>query len=69
MNNQEALKIKPNQKIKVYDGCLQCDVIEPVVRVEKADSYNTVYIYSVRENWIGYDERLSTPDRIKQLFA
>jgi len=68
MNNQEALKIKPGQQIRVYDGCWQCDVVEPVVRVVKSDPYyNTVYIYSVRDNWLGYDERLSTPGDIKQV--
>ena len=69
MNNSAALKIKPGQKIRVLDDLYQCDVIEKVVRVENSPSYNTVYVYSVRDNSAGYDERLSTPDRIKQVFV
>ena len=69
MTYNEALQIKPGQKIRVYDGCLQCDVIEKVVRIEESKAYNTVYIYSERGNWIGYDERLSTPRDIKGLIV
>jgi len=45
MNNQEALKITPGQKIKVSDGLYQCDVIEPVVRVENAPPHTILCIY------------------------
>lgn len=68
MTNEEALKIKPGQEIRVYDSCSQCDKIEKVVRVERSHPfYETVYIYSERYNWAGYDERLSTPGEIKEL--
>jgi len=67
-NNNEALKLKIGQKIRVYDGCSQCDKIEPVVRVVESKTYNTVFIYSKRKNWVGYDERLSTPDIVKEIY-
>jgi hypothetical protein len=69
MKNEQAINIKPGQKIRIYDGCSQCDKIEEVVRVEKSEAcYDTVYIYSVRDNALGYDERLSTPSDIKELY-
>lgn len=67
MDNEQALKLCKGQKIEVYDGCLQTSVIEPVVRVEESKSYSTVYIYTERDNWIGYDERLSTPEDVRRV--
>jgi hypothetical protein len=70
MTNEQAINIKAGQSIKIYDGCLQCDKTEKVVRVEKSSAcYDTVYIYSVRDNELGYDERLSTPNDIKELYT
>ena len=62
--------IEPGDMIKVYDDCFQRNVVEEVVRVENSHRiYNTFYIFSKRDNWQGeYDERLSTPDKIKKVF-
>ena len=69
MTEKESLQIKPGQWIEVYDSCWQRSVREKVVRVMKSNPiYKTVYIYSVRKNWGGYDERLSTPNDIKRIF-
>lgn len=59
------MKINIGDKVTVYDGCLQCDVMEPVVRIEKG-SYGEL-IYTHRKNWLGYDERCITRDRIKNI--
>lgn len=52
--------MKVGDKVVVYDACRQCNVTEPIVRIEGD------YIYTKRENWLGYDERLITKDKIKK---
>jgi len=70
MTNEQAIKIKAGQEIRVYDGESQTDRIEKVTRVEKsAPCYGTVYIYSMCEKLMGSYERLSTPREIKELYT
>ena len=58
------MKIDIGDKVKVYDSCLQHNVIEPVVRIENG-SYGEL-IYTHRENWGGYDERVIRRGDIKE---
>lgn len=51
--------------IKVYDACFQCNVVEPVVRIENG-SYGEL-IYTHRKNPLGYDERLVHRKDIKEI--
>jgi len=60
------MDVKVGSLIRIYDSCIQKDVIEPVVRIIEDSSYGKL-IYSARENWLGYDERLSQIENIKEV--
>ena len=64
-----GVQLSVGDSIEIYDSCFQCNVIEKVVRIVPSHKfYNTTYIYSSVKNWMNvYEERLSTPDRIKRV--
>jgi len=60
------VKLSVGDEVKVYDSCYQYDVVETIVKIEDG-SYGEL-IYTVRGNWLGYDERIIRRSDIKEHF-
>ena len=58
------MELNIGDKVTVYDGCLQRNVLEPIVKIVNG-SYGEL-IYTQRENPLGYDERIIRRGDIKE---